>query len=187
MDALVTAFVGAALAEWGDRTQLLVALLAARFGRPGTVLLGFLLAAIVSNAVAAFAGAVIAQTITIRAMTLLVAVALLFAGVAGLIRRNAPPAATGRTPLVLAAFVLVLAAELGDRTQFLTFAIGGRFDSPALAAGGATAGMLAACLPAALLGSRLQSVVPVRAIRFAGAAAFLITGFIVAVGALQLT
>src|SRR5688572_14524183 len=111
MDALVTAFVAAALAEWGDRTQLLVALLAARSGRPGTVLIGLLVAAIVSNAVAAFAGTVIAATITIRAMTLLVALALLFSGVAGLIRRNPPATDWGRTPLILAAFLLCLAAE----------------------------------------------------------------------------
>ena len=186
MDALVTAFVAAALAEWGDRTQLLVALLAARSGRPGTVLIGFLAAALVSNAVAGFAGTLIAHTITIRAMTLLVALALLFAGVAGLIRRSPPGMGSGRTPLFLAAFILCLAAEFGDRTQFLTFALAARFDSPALAAGGATAGMLAAAVPASLLGERLQSALPVRAIRLGGAALFLLVGFIVAVNALQI-
>ena len=186
MDALVSAFVAAALAEWGDRTQLLVALLAARSGRPGTVLGGFLAAALLSNVVAAFAGTLVADMITIRAMTLLVAVALLFAGIAGLIRRNPPPSAFGRTPLLLATFILSLAAELGDRTQFLTFALAARFDSPGLAAAGATAGVVAAAIPAALLGERLQSVVPVRAIRIGGAVIFLIVGFVVAVNALQI-
>ena len=183
----MTAFVAAALAEWGDRTQLLVALLAARSGRPGTVLTGLLVAAIVSNAVAAIAGTVVAATITIRAMTLLVALALLFSGVAGLIRRNPPSSDLGGLPLLLAAILLCLAAELGDRTQFLTFALAGRFDSPALAAAGATAGMLTAAVPAALLGERLREVVPVRAIRLAGAAFFLLVGFVVAINALQLT
>ena len=186
MDALVTAFVAAALGEWGDRTQLLVALLVARSGRPATVLVAFLVAALVSNAVAAFFGSLVAATITIRAMTLLVALALLFAGVAGLIRRNPPSSGFGRMPLILAAIILCLAAELGDRTQFLTFALSARFDSPALAAIGATAGMMTAALPAALLGDRLQSVVPVRIIRLGGAALFLIVGFIVAVNALQI-
>lgn len=186
MDALVTAFVAAALAEWGDRTQLLVALLAARSGRPGTVLAGFLAAAIVSNAVAGFAGSLVAGMITIRAMTLLVALALLFSGVAGLIRRNAPSPGSDRVPLILATIVLCLAAEIGDRTQFLTFSLAARFDSPGLAAAGASAGMLTAAVPAALLGARLQTAVPVRAIRLGGAVLFLIVGFVVAINALQI-
>ena len=186
MDALVTAFVAALLGEWGDRTQLLVALLAARSGRPATVLAGFLIAALISNAVAAYAGMFVAQTVTIRAMTLLVALALLFAGVAGLIRRTAPSTEAGRLPLLIAAILLCIGTEIGDRTQILTFALAGRFDAPALAAAGATAGMVAAALPAAVLGERLQSAVPVRAIRLGGAALFLLAGFFVAINALQI-
>ena len=186
MDALVSAFVAAALGEWGDRSQLLVALLAARSGRPGTVLIGFLAAAILSNAVAAYLGTVAAHAITIRAMTLLVALALLFSGVAGLIRRNPPSTAFGRLPLLLGTILLCLGTELGDRTQFMTFALAGRFDAPALAAAGATAGMATAALPALLLGERLQSAVPIRAIRLGGAGLFLLVGFVVAINALQI-
>jgi putative Ca2+/H+ antiporter (TMEM165/GDT1 family) len=88
---------------------------------------------------------------------------------------------------LLATFILCLATELGDRTQFLTFALAGRFDSVPFAAAGATAGALAACLPALILGERLEKATPLRAIRYAGAVLFLLTGFIVAVQALQLT
>ena len=126
------------------------------------------------------------QLINLRAATLLTALALLFAGASGLIRRRRPKPATTNLPL-LTAFILGLAAEMGDRTQFLTFALSGRFDSPALAAAGATMGALGACLPAFFLGARLESATPFRTIRYAGAALFLITGFIVAVQALQLT
>jgi putative Ca2+/H+ antiporter (TMEM165/GDT1 family) len=185
MDALLTAFVAAFLAEWGDKTQLVVVMLAAATRRPGQVLAGLALAALASNAVAAIAGVYIAQTINIRAMTLMTALALLFAGGSGLIPRKAPAPASLRVP-VLTAFILCLAAEMGDRTQFLTFAFAGRFDSAPLAAAGATAGTLAACLPAALLGERLAAVVPVRAIRYSAAALFLVAGFIVAMKALQL-
>jgi putative Ca2+/H+ antiporter (TMEM165/GDT1 family) len=185
MDGLLTAFVAAALAEWGDRTQLIVALLAARSGRPGLVVIGMFAAAAASNAVAAFAGSLVAGTITIQAITLLVALAMLFAGIAGLIRRKPPSIGSPAIPVLIGAFLLCLAAELGDRTQFLTFALAARFD-PALAAGGATAGMMAAAIPAALLGARLQSALPVHAIRIGGAALFLIAGFIVGVTALRL-
>ena len=186
MDALLTAFVAAALAEWGDKTQLVVAMLAATTRRPATVFAGLFLAALASNAAAAIAGIHIADTITIRAMTLMVALALLFAGASGLLRRKPPPPAPPRRLLLASAVILLLAAEFGDRTQFLTFALAGRFDSAPLAAAGATAGTLAACLPAALLGDRLATAVPLRAIRYSVAALFLIAGFVVAVQALQL-
>jgi len=186
MDALLTAFVAAALAEWGDKTQLLVAMLAATTRRPAAVLAGLLLAALASNLVAAIAGLYIADTITIRAMTLMVALALLFGGASGLIRRKPPAPAAPRRLLVVSAAILCLAAEMGDRTQFLTFALAGRFDSAPLAAAGATAGTLAACLPAALLGDRFGAVVPLRAIRYTVAGLFLVAGFIAAVQALQL-
>lgn len=186
MDALVTTFVAAALAEWGDKTQLLVAALTARSGRPGRILAALFAAVLVSNLFAAMAGVLVGGLITGRAMTLLVALALLFAGLAGLIRRQSGGLGDSANPLFLAAFILFLAAEFGDRSQFLTFALAGRFDSVALATAGAVAGIMAAAIPAALLGARLESVVPVRAIRYAGAAAFLLIGFIVAVQALQL-
>lgn len=186
MDALVTAFIAAALGEWGDRTQLIVAALAARTGRSGIVMAGLFLAALASNAVAAYAGILVASTVPIRAMTLMVALALLFAGVAGLIPRKTPDTGSLKLPLLVAAFLLCLAAETGDRTQFLTFALAGRFDSLVLTAAGATAGIVAACLPAAMLGDRLAAAIPLRAIRYGAATLFVIAGFVVAVSALQL-
>ena len=120
-------------------------------------------------------------------MTLLVALALLFAGASGLFRarsarrRLAPPAAPRRR------FILCLAAEFGDRTQFITFALAGRFDSAPLAAAGATAGIARGLRP----GRRCSATgsaktVPLRAIRYTVAALFLLAGFIAAVNALQL-
>lgn len=185
MEALVTSFVAAFLAGWGDRTQLVAARLGETAKRPALAFAGLLLALAASNAVAAVAGVYVAGTIPIRAATLLTALALLFAGASGLFMRRKPGAATTRLPL-LTAFILVLAAEMGDRTQFLTFALAGRFDSAAFAAAGATAGGLAAMLPALLLGDELVKTAPLRAIRYGVAVAFLIAGFIVAVNALQL-
>lgn len=186
MEALISSFVAAFLGEWGDKTQLIVAILAATTRRPLQVFAGLALAALLSNAVAAVAGIWVATTINIRATTLMTALALLFAGISGLIPRKAKENVTARWAIP-AAFILCLAAEMGDRTQFLTFALAGRFDSAPLAAAGATAGILAACLPALALGDRFDAAVPVRGIRWAVAALFLIAGFIVAVNALQLT
>jgi len=185
VEALVTAFVAAFLATWGAKTQLVVAALAAATRRPVLVMAGLALAALASSIVAAVAGIWIAATITIRAMTLLTAVALLFGGVSALIARQRKETVTARLPLATA-FILCLAAEMGDSAQFLTFALAGRFGSAPLAAAGATAGIAAACLPAAILGERLEAAVPLRAIRYGVAALFLVVGFIVAMKALQL-
>ncbi len=186
MEALLTTFVAAFLAEWGDKTQLVVAALAASRGRPALILLGLFLATLSSNLVAAYAGAFVNDGIAIRAMTLLVALSLLFGGVAGLFRRKPPSLGSGRAPLLITAFFLCLAAELGDRSQFFAFAFAARFDSGALAAAGATAGIMVAAVPAILLGDRLQAVVPMRAIRYSVAGLFLVAGFITAMQALQL-
>jgi putative Ca2+/H+ antiporter (TMEM165/GDT1 family) len=107
-------------------------------------------------------------------------------GVAGLFRRKPPSLGSGRAPLLITAFFLDLAAELGDRSQFFAFAVAARFDSAALAAAGATAGIMVAAVPAILLGNRLQAVVPMRAIRYSVAVLFLVAGFITAMQALQL-
>ncbi|MGQ0559266.1 MAG: TMEM165/GDT1 family protein [Sphingosinicella sp.] len=186
MDALLTAFIATAIAQFGDKTQLIVALLVARSHRPGTVLAGLLLAAIASSGAAAAAGALIGTTITSRAAGLLAALALLFAAVAGLMKPRWPAAAAGRTPLFLASVILCLAAEIGDRSQFLTFALAARFDPPWLTAAGAAAGMFVAALPAAMLAGSLPKAVPLRAIRLGGASLFLVAGFFAAISALQL-
>ena len=185
MAALLASLVAAFLCAWGDRTQFLAATLTAGTRRPGHVLAGLVLAAAASNAVAAFAGAWIAASINLRALSLLTALALVFAGLSGVIPRRQQPERAPRL-LLVSTFILCLAAETGDRIQFLTFALAGRFDSAPLAAAGASAGMIAACVPAVMLGERLQSTVPVRGIRWAVAGLLLVVGFIVAMKALQL-
>lgn len=187
MDALLTTFVAAALAEWGDRTQLFVVVLAARFSRPGPILAGLALAALSNSLLAALGGTFVHDLINTRALSLLVALALIFAGLGSLLRRTPPDlAARWRTGAFVTAAICLFLLEFGDKTQFLTFALAGRYDSIALAAAGATAGIVAANFPAALLGARFAGAVPVRPVRYAIGALFLIAGFIVAVGALEL-
>jgi len=187
MDALITAFVAAGLAEWGDRTQLFVIVLAARFGRPGAILAGLAVAALANSLIAAFGGMLVHDLITTRALSLLVALALLMAGAGSLISRRPPDmAARWRTGAFVTAAVSLFLLEIGDKTQFVTFALGARFDSVALTAAGATAGILIANAPAAVLGEALGKTVPVRPIRWAIAALLILTGLVVAVQALEL-
>lgn len=187
MDALLTAFVGAALAEWGDRTQLFVIVLAARFARPGAILAGLAVAALANGLVAAIGGMLVHDLITTRASSLLVALALLMAGAGSLISRRPPDiAARWRTGAFVTAAAALFLLEIGDKTQFLTFALAARFDSIALTVAGATAGILIANAPAAVLGTALPATLPVKPLRYAIAALFLVAGCWVAVTALEL-
>jgi putative Ca2+/H+ antiporter (TMEM165/GDT1 family) len=187
MDALLTTFVAAALAEWGDRTQLFVIVLAARFARPGAILAGLAVAAAANGLVAAIGGVLIHELVNTRALSLLVALALLMAGAGSLIQRRPPDiGARWRTGAFVTAAVSLFLLEIGDKTQFITFALAARFDTVLLAVAGATAGILVANAPAAILGSALADAVPVKPIRWAMAALLVVTGFVVAVQALEL-
>ena len=187
MEPLLTSFVAAALAEWGAKSQLLVLALAARYRRPLPILLGIALAAIANSLIAAYAGALIHDRVPLRALALLTALALLFAGVEGLFPAKRKPMGEGWRvgPFVTAACCFFL-LEFGDRTQFVTAAISARFDAFALAGAGAAAGILLSSAPAALIGPQLEKAVPLRAIRIGAAILFLIAAFLVAINALRL-
>ena len=88
MDALLISFLGAALGEFGDRTQILVALLAMRFGRPVPVLAGVAVGSLANTLIAGAAGGLVSGEITLRAISLLIAVALLYAGATGLFEKK---------------------------------------------------------------------------------------------------
>jgi Ca2+/H+ antiporter, TMEM165/GDT1 family len=187
LDALLTSFVAAALGEWGDKTQLLVIALAIRYRRPLPILAGIFVAALANSLIAAFGGVFVHDMITLRAISLLVALALVFAGVAGLIRpKPYESAATSRAGPFLVAAASFFVLEFGDKTQFLTFALAAQFDALALAAAGATAGVMVSNLPAALLGDGLARIVPLKGLRLGLGALFLTIGLFVGISALRL-
>ena len=187
MDALLSSFVAAALGEWGDKTQLLVIALAIRYRRPLPILAGIFAAALANSLIAAFGGVLVHSMITLRAISLLVALALVFAGVAGLIRSKPyESAGTSRAGPFLVAAASFFVLEFGDKTQFLTFALAAQFNALALAAAGATVGVMASNVPAALLGDRLAKLAPLKAIRIGLGAFFLLIGLVVGVNALRL-
>ncbi len=187
MDALLPAFIAAGLAEIGDRTQLLAILLAVRFGRPGLVLAGIAVAAIANSLLAAFGGAMVHDMVNHRAIALMLAVGLIFAGAGGFMRVR-PPILSRYGPVgvfgtsALGFFIL----EFGDKTQLLTLAIAARIDSIWLAGFGAAAGIILANVPAVLLAEEWPRLAPLRAIRAGVGVALLIAGAVVAVGALGL-
>ena len=187
MDALLTSFLAAALGEFGDRTQILVAFLAIRFGAARPVLAGAAVGALANALIAGIAGAMVNGIVTVRALSLLVAVAMIYAGATGFFTKK--PLEIGKewkTGAFLTSAFLFFLAEFGDKTQFLTFALSAQYDAPVLTAFGATAGVIAAAAPAALLASRFETTLPLRPVRYGVAVLFLLGGFIVAINALRL-
>ena len=186
MEALLPSFIAAAFAEFGDKTQLLALALASAWRRPGPVLAGLVAAAFVSCVAAAYAGTLIHGTITLRAGSLFLGMALLYAGGAGLIGAKQPkPVTAGTAPLALIAFIVLLAGELGDKSQFLAVALAAQSGSLWLVGVGAAVGICAVDLPLLTLahsGARL----PLRAIRTSAALLFLLSGTMIALRALRL-
>jgi len=188
LEPLLTTFVAALLAEWGDKTQLLVAALGARYARPLPVIAGVAAGALANSLLAAFAGTLLHGVVTPRAVSLIVGIALILAGAGALFRSKTPDmGATWRVGPFLTAFGCFFLLEFADKTQFVTAALAAQYDSLALAALGAAAGVSVAAVPAGVLGSRFAAAIPLKAIRLGAAFLLLAAGLVVALGALRLT
>jgi Ca2+/H+ antiporter, TMEM165/GDT1 family len=187
MDALLPPFVAAFLAEWGDRTQLLACLLAARFAAPRAVMAGIALAALANSLLAAFGGHLLADYINFRAITLMMALALLFAGVGALWPQRPPKLeGSGRAGAFLASLFAFGVLEFGDKTQFITATLAARADSLWLTGFAAAAGIVLASMPAVLLADRLSATIPLKALRIGVGLLFLLLGVIAAISALRI-
>ena len=183
MDALLPAFVAALAAEMGDRTQVLALLLAARFGARPAVLGGIALAAAVHALIAGYGGALVAPLLTPEARALLLALALLAAGIGAWLPQRAPALADGgRWGALPTSFATFFLLELGDKPQLLTAAVAARAGAPLLAATGAAAGVTVAAGLAIALGAAL----PRRALRRVVGTILPLVGLGVAIAALRL-
>ncbi|KQN07570.1 TMEM165/GDT1 family protein [Sphingomonas sp. Leaf25] len=186
MDPLVPAFVAVLLAGWTDKPAALAAVLADRFGAravwPGAVLAlagGFALAVV--------GGVLVAPMLAPNARALLLALALLSAGAAAMWRGGRFDRLEGwKLPGSLTSLLGLFILTLGDRSQFLVFALTARTPEPWLAVIGGT---LAATIPivaAAILGERDWQRLPHRAIGVGAGGLLLITGAVIGLSALRL-
>ena len=179
MDALLFAFVAAALAGIGDQTQVLAGTLSARGDRPGAVLAGMAIAAAAMAALAFIAGSFVSEMVSVRAQTQFVALALAFAGVTGLMKPEPTRWADRfRWGGFLGAVIFGGYAAASGRIQFMTLAFATRAETPLLAAIGGALGLLAAATPAALLGDKFLAL-NLRPVRIAVAVGLLIAGALV--------
>ena len=169
-----------ALAEMGDKTQLLAFVLAARFRKPVPIVLGILVATLANHALAGAVGAWIAGVL--GPTTLRIALGLSFLAMAAwtLIpdRLDASKTALPHAGVFITTIVAFFAAEMGDKTQIATVALTAQYHAFVAVVAGTTLGMMIANVPAVLVGGRLADRLPVRLVHVVAAAIFAILGFV---------
>jgi putative Ca2+/H+ antiporter (TMEM165/GDT1 family) len=174
MQALLTSTVLVALAEIGDKTQLLSFVLAARLRRPWPILAGILVATLANHALAGALGKWIATLVP--RTTLVVGVGVLF--IAFGFWTLHPDALDDdprlhRAGAFVTALIAFFLAEMGDKTQLATVALAARYHSLASVVAGTTVGMLVANVPAVWMGEALTHRIDMRRMRWIAAALFL--------------
>lgn len=180
MEAFVTSTLLVALAEIGDKTQLLSFLLAARLRRPWVIISGILVATVANHALAGWIGAwlsTLAQPQTLRWIVggtfILFGLWILKPDELDDTGFRLHPAGAWVTTVIV--FFL---AEMGDKTQFATVALAARFDSLFQVVIGTTAGMMLANVPAVLIGEKLAGRLPLHLTRLVAAGFFFLTGIV---------
>jgi putative Ca2+/H+ antiporter (TMEM165/GDT1 family) len=184
LHVLITAVLMVTLSEMGDKTQLLAFALATRFRKPWTVLRGIFIATVANHALAAWAGGYLAQLVTPRTAAIVVAIGFLAFAVWALkpdtLDDEHQPSRWG--PLVTT-IVLFFLAEMGDKTQLATVALGAKYAETGLVVIGTTIGMLIADGLAIVLGEKLGERLPLDRMRLITAALFAFMGVITLIGA----
>ena len=180
MEAFLVSTSVVALAEIGDKTQLLSLILAARFRKPLPIVFGILVATLLNHALAGALGAWLATLFTPQTLNWMMGISFIAMGLWILVPDKLdesdvalPQKQMGVFFATLFAFFL---AEMGDKTQFATIALGAQYQSVLMVVLGTTLGMMLANAPAVFIGDKLADKLPISLIHKIGAAIFLVVG-----------
>lgn len=184
MEALLTSTLLVALAEIGDKTQLLSFVLAARLRRPWAIIAGIFVATVANHALAGTVGVWLAQLADPRWLPWITGIAFIAFGMWTLkpdtLDDDPEIRSSGAFVTTTLAFFI---AEMGDKTQFATIALGAQFqDALFWVVMGTTLGMMLANVPAVMVGEALAHRLPMKQIRWVAAAGFVLTGVAVLLG-----
>lgn len=180
MEAFLVSLGTVALAEIGDRTQLLAVVLAARYRRPAAILAGLLVASLVNHTAASLIGRWVGGRLDSRALDVCVGLGMI-AMAAWLLKPEKPEAesvSAGAAGAFVAALTSFLVAEIGDPTQIATLALAAGYRSVVAVVAGSTLGVVLANTPVVLLGRSFGHRLPATLLRYAGTAAFLTIGLL---------
>lgn len=185
MEAFLVSTGIVALAEIGDKTQLLAFILAAKFRKPVPIIIGILVATLVNHGCAGAVGEWLTHLVSPQTLRWVLGVSFIAMAIWTLIpdkfeEDDAKLARMGVFGTTLVAFFL---AEMGDKTQIATVALAAQYQSLAWVVAGTTIGMMIANVPAVLLGDRIAQRIPVRLVHGIAAAIFAVLGVATLLGA----
>ncbi len=175
MSVLAISITTVALAEIGDKTQLLSLLLASRYRKPVPIIAAIFLATVVNHALAAWLGVVVADYLSPEILKWVVVVS--FLAMAGWVlipdKLDDDEEISNRGPFI-ASFIAFFVAEIGDKTQIATSILGAQYaDALTMVVLGTTIGMLLANVPVVLVGKLSADKLPLAMIRKVTALLFL--------------
>jgi Ca2+/H+ antiporter, TMEM165/GDT1 family len=179
MEAFLISTGIVALAEMGDKTQLLSIVLAARFRRPWPIILGIFVATLANHAFAGALGTWITNTVGADTMRWVLGLSFIAMAIWTLIPDKLDDqgdAGHGRFGVFGTTTLAFFLAEMGDKTQVATVALAAQYASLAAVVAGTTLGMMIANVPAVLLGEKITQKVPIRVVHMIAAALFALLG-----------
>ena len=186
MEALFISTGVVALAEIGDKTQLLAFILAARFKKPLPIIAGILCATVVNHGLAGALGAWITAAVSPEILRWVLGASFLGMAIWTLIPDRIEEEETQiakRLSVFSATLITFFLAEMGDKTQIATVALAAHYGSPLLVVIGTTLGMLLADVPAVFVGDKLATKIPMQLVHTIAAGIFAVLGVATLLGA----
>lgn len=185
MEAFLVSTGVVALAEIGDKTQLLAFVLAARFRRPWPIVFAILVATLANHALAGMLGALIVATLAPGVLRWVLGLSFLAMAAWTLIPDKLDEGVRtqyGNAGAFLTTLVAFFLAEMGDKTQVATVGLAAHFDAFLAVVAGTTLGMMIANVPAVIVGDRLAARMPVALVHGVAAAIFAVLGVLILLG-----
>ncbi len=179
MEALLISTGVVALAEIGDKTQLLAFILAARFKKPLPIIAGILCATLVNHGLAGALGAWITSVVSPEAMRWVLGLSFIAMAAWTLIPDKIEEEETQvakHLGVFGATLITFFLAEMGDKTQIATVALAAHYGAPLLVVIGTTLGMLVADVPAVFVGNRFAAKIPMKLVHSIAAGIFALMG-----------
>jgi Ca2+/H+ antiporter, TMEM165/GDT1 family len=187
MESFLISVSTVAIAEMGDRTQLLALMLAAHYRRPWPILAGVLCATLANHAIAGLVGVRLGRFLTPTILDATVGVSMVLMALWALKPDTLDEKASqvSRTSAFVATLIAFFIAEIGDKTQIATVALAAAYSNLAAVVAGTTTGMLLANAPVVFLGKAFSERLPLKAIHYVASALFLVLGAIFIYRAMQ--
>lgn len=180
MDAFIPSTLAVAIAEIGDKTQLLTLFLAARFAQRNAIILGILVATLLNHGLSAWLGAWLVQWIPEQWVPWIIGASFIAVGLWVLIpdKDDEEDGAVLKYGAFIASCILFFIAEIGDKTQVATVILAARYDSLMWVVLGTTLGMMLANVPVAYAGGWLMQKIPLSLARWSACGLFILLGVV---------